>query len=231
MEPIILFKSRVGSRAYNLHTEDSDYDYRYVQASPLRHALSPFRRLDTKAKTDGNDDDAIWELSAFLKYCANGNPSVFEALYSGWLQYGPAETCPLVDELLANKYRFLDARRIYDAHRGYATAQLKKIDWGRPEGRTLKAIVAYFRVLDQGTALLDDPKNLSLWYRPGLRRHFYMSVKTGVMPIDQVRKQFDIRSKIKERELQRAFEGTKIGSPDYDWIEEFNERAYRTLFP
>lgn len=225
MEPKLLLKSLVGSRAYNLHTEDSDFDYRYVQVSPLRSALSPFKNLDTKAKTEGNQDDAVWELAAFLKYAANGNPSVYEALYSPFTECGCPEAKPLFESLIANRSKFLDARRVFDAHRGYATAQMKKIDWDEPSMRTRKAIVAYLRVLDQGAELLAHG-HVDVWLNEGIARTQLMEIKSGG-PLDRMTIEAGMLAG--ESSIRSAFETTKLTSPDFDWIEQFNEDCYLTL--
>lgn len=229
MKPVILFKSLVGSRAHNLHTEASDYDYRYVQVSPLRDALSPFKNLDTKAKTDGDKDDAIWELSAFCKYAANGNPSVYEALYSNYIEFDALHNQhELVKELLKNKHKFLDARRVYDAHRGYASAQLKKINWDDACMRTRKATVAYIRVLLQGHELLSTGTCNLQFSTENMYRTIFMEIKeNGFFCIE--RRAVENLMKVGELRITRAFENTVLTTPDYGWIEDFIERAYVTL--
>lgn len=229
-EPTILFKSLVGSRSYNLHTDESDYDYRYIQVSSLRDALSPFKHLDTKAKIDGDNDDAIWEFSAFCKYAANGNPSVYEAMYSMHYEIGPDPGADvLVSKLLGNKRKFLDARRVYDAHRGYASAQLKKIHWDDMESmRTRKAIVAYLRILEQGRELLLTG-SCNLWLAENsYLREILMSIKQQGFQV-YTRQHIEQLMEIRERRITQAFEHTILTTANYAWIEEFVESVYLSL--
>lgn len=242
-EPVVLMKSLVGSRLYNLHTDASDYDYRYVQISPLLHALSPFRNLDTKSKVDGKEDDTVWEFRMFAKYAANGNPSVYEALFSDDVLWGPeidaqvrgrrnphllpllGDLVNLGEEMVENRLKFLDARRVFDAHRSYATAQLKKMNWEDTGMRHRKAIVAYLRVLDQGAKLLYAPRYFNPRLETGTLFHeFLMEIKEDYKP--SMRERIEHFMKEGEKEIQAAFEKTTIAHADHDYIEDLIKRVY-----
>lgn len=220
----IFIQSLIGSRAYNLHSSVSDYDYRYVRVSPLLDVLSPFKILDTKSRIEGEEDNTIWELKAFLKYAANGNPSIYEVLYSNSIvcvTHDP-NIESLLQELLSNKHKFLNSRSILDAHRGYATAQLKKIDWDAPTARTKKAIVAYLRVLDQGANLLEKGTT-DILIPDGHFRDQLLKIKfDSYLHRTTLEKLFERA----ETRISKSFENTKLTSPDYPWIEDFNKRCY-----
>jgi len=232
--PLILMKSLVGSRLYNLHTEESDYDYRYVQVSPLVHALSPFRNLDTKSTVNGKEDDTIWEFRMFCKYAANGNPSVYEALFSDTLEWLPnlvisenSKNCLALQELgkemIANRSRFLSARRVFDAHRGYATAQLKKMNWAQKDMRHRKALTAYMRILRQGTELLRTGSFIPRFENTDSFRCVLMQVKTQDVTQDSISKAMAIL----EEEIQSAFDNNVLPEePNYAYIEDLITRAY-----
>jgi len=222
-EPTVLMKALVGSRLYNLDTDDSDYDYRYIQVSPLAHALSPFRNLDTKSKIDGKEDDTVWEFRMFAKYAANGNPSVYEALFSDDVEFSTEQgLTTLAKEMRAMRRLFLDARRVFDAHRGYSTAQLKKMNWEDPGMRHRKAIVAYLRILRQGSDLLSTGT-----FNPRLSGEFQcflMEVKEAYT--ESMRPWIESKMHQLEDEIARAYERTVLGEADHPYIEDLICRMY-----
>jgi predicted nucleotidyltransferase len=77
-----ILKVLVGSRAHDLYTEDSDYDYRGVFIYPTREILALRPPKDQTSWLEGKTDDTSWELHKFLVMACQCNPSVLEVFKS-----------------------------------------------------------------------------------------------------------------------------------------------------
>jgi hypothetical protein len=228
-------KALVGSRAYNLHTEDSDYDYRYVVVSPLRNVISPFQNQETKVSIQGQADDVVWELRHFTRLCTKGNPSTFEVLFATTdLQY-----TPLLQPLVENRVKLLDAHLIFEAHKGYAKGQVKKLMTAdevlagdredlefttNKDVRRRKAQVAALRMLGQGAIILDSNGDYDPWIDDEEARQFFMAIKTGEkhLSADEFKGLFNLFFE----GMVEARAHTQLTHPDYEWIEDYLLWAY-----
>lgn len=79
----IIYACEAGSRAWNLHHENSDYDLRFI----FIHSLDQYLSLhDPKQVIDGKNSDNIeyigWDLKKSLQLLKKQNPSILEWLYS-----------------------------------------------------------------------------------------------------------------------------------------------------
>lgn len=148
-----MLKVLCGSRAYGLEDENSDYDYHHVFVLPTNELL----RLDANYKetnwVEGSDaDNTGWELKHFLSLATHCNPTILETFVAPVV-----ETTPLGDELRALFPYVLKRDAVYNAFRGYAHNQRKKMfePYGEDkEKRMIKAAIAYLRSLIHGYHLL-----------------------------------------------------------------------------
>jgi hypothetical protein len=214
-----LVKVVVGSRLHRLHIETSDQDTATVAIAPLRQVLSPFREQAIEQNKTLKKDEVVYELRRFCKLAATANPTVLEVLWSDLV----LESSPAGARLRQNRQRFLNARRIYDAHLGYGASQLNLIRHASDLNRIGKAAAAYIRVLSQGISLLRESD-----FSPSPTRHLDLlrELKRGasVEFVDDVaRSVFDeLRA-----EMEEAFRGaTPLDGPDVDWIEAFLLETY-----
>ena len=154
-----LLRVQIGSRAHGTATEDSDDDQRMVYALPTADILRVVDRGKSvvweEAKKTGTENDLTgWEIAHYARLALNCNPTILEVLWAPVLaadDYGK--------ELRSIRSCFLSRQRVYDAFRGYASNQLKKMLWEPSAGvwsvRNWKFAEAYLRVLYQGIVLLD----------------------------------------------------------------------------
>lgn len=79
---LILFAAESGSRAWGFHSEDSDYDVRFVYAHTRNWylALNSETKRDVIAVADGSVDLVGWDIRKALRLCLKGNASVMEWL-------------------------------------------------------------------------------------------------------------------------------------------------------
>ena len=215
----LIHKVVVGSRLHGLNNESSDYDYRGIFMHPLMEILSPYRKPKNTSWIEGDEDNTSYELRDFCKFATQGNATILEILWSNMI----IETSELGKELVANRHKFLDTERIYDAHKGYAHNQYKKMNLFEPDKRTPKFAVAYLRTLHQCKQLLETGDFNPQYDAPD--KEFLLEVKYNwseeLIP-----------------ELSKSFARLQVGladtyaknhhkfKPDIKWIEEFIYRAY-----
>lgn len=153
----------VGSRAHELNTEVSDYDYRGVFVQPTREILSLGGKIKTTSWIEGRDvkeagkkeDDTAWEIGHFLSLALHCNPSILEVFTS------PIVSATDEGKELRELFRYVwNPKGVRDAFIGYGINQRKKMleeRLNRPE----KYAVAYLRVLLQAETLLSKEALLS----------------------------------------------------------------------
>jgi len=132
-----------GSRAYGMHTDESDVDLKGVAIPPAKYytgmlhsfeqadnaeSMAVFldllndeeRRVVSETKLEGS----VYEIRKFIKLAADANPNILDALFcrDEEVRY----ITPLGKKLRANRDIFLSAKAKY-TFSGYAMAQLKRI--------------------------------------------------------------------------------------------------------
>jgi predicted nucleotidyltransferase len=79
----ILFAVESGSRAWGMHSEDSDYDVRFVYTRPLAWYVSIHERRDViEPPCEHPYDINGWDLKKALYQLKRGNPAFFEWLHA-----------------------------------------------------------------------------------------------------------------------------------------------------
>jgi predicted nucleotidyltransferase len=215
-----ILKTLVGSRLHGLHNDNSDYDWRGIFKEPVINILSPFKKQRSNSWIEGKEDDTSYELIHFCKLAASCNPTVLEVLWSSQIKYKDLEG--IGDYLIDNRLKFLDTEKIYLSHLGYAENQIKKMDLYNPHDRTPKAIVAYIRVMRQGTSLLK-----TLDFNPVYEyddRDFIMDIKYNFSPsmISEISNlMLNVRS-----ELETAKSKSMNTATDVPSIETFLKDVY-----
>lgn len=209
----------VGSRLHNLYNEKSDYDIRGIFMHPLKDLVSPFKKIKNTSWIEGDEDNTAYELREFCKMATQGNPTVLEILWSNQIRQDSATAKTLRD----NRHKFLDSRRIFEAHKGYAHNQYTKMNLFAPDARTPKFSVAYLRSLEQAKQLLATGE-----FNPqvtGELREFLMDVKYNFR--DELVPELSRRFAEMQVELADVFAKYHDQfKPDFDWIEEFVYYSY-----
>ncbi|HEX3785615.1 MAG TPA: nucleotidyltransferase domain-containing protein [Pseudonocardiaceae bacterium] len=146
----------VGSTAYGLASEQSDVDRIGFFAAPPLSLLG----LDSPAlsRVTTEPDVAMHEVGKAARLLLAGNPTVTEGL---WLPEDLYQTrTALGEELIDIRAAFLSARRVREAHLGYADQQLRRLinrEQRAPSpadaDRTAKHARHLKRLVDQGFQL------------------------------------------------------------------------------
>lgn len=214
-----ILKVVVGSRLHGLNKPDSDYDYRGVFMHPVEDLVSPFKKIKNTSWIEGDIDNTAYELREFAKMATQGNPSVIEILYSNMVE----EQTPEGEELVANRHKFLDSKRIFEAYRGYASNQYNKMNLFEPDIRTPKFAVAYVRSLWQAIGLLKTGEITNQVSEP--LRSFLLEVKHDFKPklIPELGTLF---SSLQVEIAEAYYANANKFKPDLAWIEDFVCRFY-----
>lgn len=157
-----LLKGVVGSQAFGLAHEGSDYDYQGVFVAPTQDFLELFPVINESVSYK-NPDTTYHEVGRYCRLAMKCNPTVLDLL---WLENYNVRT-QLGTELINLRNNFLSAKYVRDAYFGYAQQQLSKLSKDpRPEKRAKNAR-HFARLLEQGWRLystgtysvkLEDPE-------------------------------------------------------------------------
>src|SRR5204863_1455040 len=82
LQPHIIYRCRVGSRAFGLSTEESDDDLRGIYLPPARLHWSLFKLPEQLEFAEEAKDEVYWELEKFLMLAVKANPNVLETLWT-----------------------------------------------------------------------------------------------------------------------------------------------------
>lgn len=208
----------VGSRLHNLHNEKSDYDIRGIFLNDSSELFDPFSKPRSTSWIEGDEDNTAYELKDFCKYAVQGNATILEILWSTEIRTLTRAAL----EMKQNRHKFLDSKRIYEAHKGYAHNQYNKMNLFEPDARTPKFAVAYVRSLLQGMELLATGD-----FTPQVTKYrdFLLDVKYNFRPelVPELSRLFS--------QLQVEFADVYAKNhdkfkPDLEWVRRFCETTY-----
>jgi hypothetical protein len=218
LEPLIIYRCVVGSRAYGLDTDASDTDLRGIYLAPaeLQWSLfgAPEQFEDNAAQT------CYWELQKFIIMALKANPNILECLYSPLVE----KVTPLGEELLALREKFL-SQMIFQTFNGYAMSQFKKIEQDlRNHGEVRwKHAMHLLRLLITGAATLRQAR---VPVRVEQHRDRLLAIKRGELPWPDV----DSWRKALHRDFESALVETKLPErPDYEAANRFLIKARREM--
>lgn len=144
----------VGSRAHNLHTEESDYDWRAVYVNPTTEILKLGGTTQQTSWIEGKEDDTAWELGKFLLMATKCNPTILEVFQAEALSSVMSDKSGLFGEKLQTLFPHVwNSTDVYNAFRGYGKNQQKKF-LEEKDTRPHKYAVAYLRTLYNAVQLL-----------------------------------------------------------------------------
>ena len=120
-DPVVIFETVHGSRAYGLDRAGSDLDLKGVIVGPPEWY---FGWSGGPEQIEHSADHVQYELRKFFRLCAGANPTVMEVLFTAPEDHVVVTT--LGRRLLAERDAFL-SRRVAERFGAYATAQLRRI--------------------------------------------------------------------------------------------------------
>lgn len=214
----VIYRCVVGSRAYGLESESSDYDRRGVYLPPAELHWSLYgvpEQLENPAT-----EEVYWEMQKFLTLALKANPNVLECLYTPLVEHAT----DLAREMLAMRERFL-SKMVYQTYNGYVMSQFKKLQADlRNRGEVKwKHVMHLIRLLLAGITTLREG------YVPvavGEHREQLLAIKRGEMSFLEA----DLWRLELHKEFDAALETTKLPDrPDYEAANSLLIRARRGM--
>ncbi|HZV35963.1 MAG TPA: nucleotidyltransferase domain-containing protein [Verrucomicrobiae bacterium] len=220
LEPFIIYRCVVGSRAYGLDNDESDFDRRGIYLPPAEMQWSLFGAPEQFE--DNAAQSCYWELQKFLVMALKANPNILECLYSPLVE----KLTSLAEELLAMRQSFL-SQMIFQTFNGYAMSQFKKIEQDiRNHGEVRwKHAMHLLRLLISGAAALRTCA-VPVRLEDEAFRTRLLAVKRGEIPWLEV----DLWRKDLHRDFEKALTETKLPErPDYERANRFLIIARRNM--
>lgn len=112
----VLYAAESGSRAWGFHSEDSDWDVRFIYRHTPNYYLSLGNGKDTIEHKIGNDlDIAGWDIKKTLNLFKKSNPNLLEWLYSPIVY---RQNISFIPVLMAMAEKYYSPRRCAYHHLG-----------------------------------------------------------------------------------------------------------------
>ncbi len=219
LRPWIIYRCRIGSRAFGLATEDSDDDLRGIYLPPARLHWSLFELPEQLEFNDDNKDEVYWELEKFLKLALKANPNVLEALWTPSVLFADE----IVQRLRAMREVFL-TRHVYKTYSGYVLSQFRRMAnaYAKTGKYKAKHAMHLIRLLYSGIEAL---RSGQIRIDVGEHREELLDIKSGSLSFEQAKaKALEL-----DRRFQEAYRETKLPErPDYRRVDEFLIAARRS---
>lgn len=216
----VIYRCIVGSRAYGLENEDSDYDRRgvYLPPADLHWSLYGVPEQLENQETE----EVYWEMQKFLMLALKANPNILECLYTPLVEHAT----DLAREMLAMRERFL-SKMVYQTYNGYVMSQFKKLQADlRNRGEVKwKHVMHLIRLLLAGITVLREG------YVPvavGEHRETLLAIKRGELSFLEA----DLWRLELHKQFDAAVESTKLPDrPDYEAANALLIKARRMMVP
>ena len=224
MRPFIIYKCRVGSRAFGLSHEDSDDDLRGIFLPPADLQWSMYRlpeQIESKTNSDGQDiDEVYWELEKFLNLALKANPNILEVLWSPLV----IETSPLGEKLTEMRSSFL-SRHLYKTYSGYVLSQFRRMRNSVESKGTFKRKHAMhlIRLLHSGISAL---KTGEIQVDVSHHREELLKIRNGEVDFETIRE----RACELDAVFAAAFDNSTLpDQPDFQRVDQFLIEARRSM--
>lgn len=220
LHPYVIYRCRVGSKAFGLATAASDDDLRGIYLPPARLQWSLYRLPEQLESVGDGNDEVYWELGKFLRLALKANPNVLETLWTPHV----VDATGLAQELRTIRRAFL-SKHIYKTYSGYVLSQFRRMANAVKNQRTYKPKHAMhlIRLLYSGIAALQTGE---IQVDVSDRREELLGIRNGALEFEEVKR----RALALDKEFQQAFERTDLpDQPDFAAVDEFLIRARRSV--
>ncbi len=233
-EKYVIYKVRMGSKAFGLSDENSDTDERgiYLPPAEWHWSMQPLpEQLEFKRTPDGRvldhnsaedvDDFCWWEIEKFLRLALKANPNVLEALYV------PEQHILFIDDWGRRLRELRDlflSKLIYQTYSGYVLSQFKKMKHAVDRGEEFrpKHAMHLIRLLYSG---IEAMRGNGILVEVGIYRAELLQIKCGGIPFNQIHQ----HAITLNATLQTEFEcSTLPDRPDVAAIDRFLIEARRS---
>lgn len=177
--PVIVLSSTVGSHAYGLNHEGSDYDIKHVAIPELKHYFGCSSTWSgtssTRTQNDRKEEHTTYEITRFVSQCLNASPESLDILFTPLAR----PTHRIGFDLLSIRQEFL-SKKVRHSYSGFAFSQLKKLrdkpsdpHAGKWASHAHRLITMAYEILSSGRVNVD---------RSSIDRELHIRLKTKWEP-------------------------------------------------
>jgi hypothetical protein len=214
----VIYRCVLGSRAYGLDDNESDFDRRGVYLPPAELQWSLYGVPD---QLDHNaTEEVYWEAQKFVTLALKANPNILECLYSPIVEH----VAPLAGELLDIRQAFL-SKMVYQTYNGYVISQFKKLQADiRNKGEIKwKHVMHLLRLLLAGITVL---REAHVPVQVGDHRQRLLEIKRGETSFDECEVW---RGQLHEQFDQALMKTSLPERPDYEAANTWLLKARRSM--
>ena len=218
LNDFVIYRCVVGSRAFGLDEDGSDFDRRGIFLPPADLHWSLFGLPEQIENHD--TQECYWEIGKFLLLALKANPNILECLYTPAVELAT----PLTQELLSIRSIFL-SQLIYQTYNGYVMSQFKKLsgDLRNKGAIRWKHAMHLIRLLVSGIAVLREG---FVPLRIEEHRERLLEIRRGNVAWEEINA-WRLRL---HKEFDSAFAATHLPEyPDYERANEFLLKARRSV--
>jgi uncharacterized protein len=212
LRPFVIYRCRVGSRAFGLAASDSDDDIRGIYLPPANRHWSLFKLPGQIEFADETKDEVYWELEKFLKLALKANPNVLETLWTPEVLHADE----VAKRLLELRQKFL-SKHLYKTYSGYVLSQFRRMANAQARTGSYKAKHAMHlvRLLYSGIEAL---RTGQIRIDVGAHRDELLQIKSGALPFADAK----AKALALDRLFQEAYRECSLPEqPDYRAVNEF----------
>ena len=208
--PYIIYRCKVGSKAFGLDNEDSDDDLRGIFLPPANRQWSLYKVPEQiEVKTDV-DDEVYWEIEKFFKLALKANPNILETLWTPIV----LDSSPIGEKIRTNRSAFL-SNHLYMTYSGYVLSQFRRMknSYEKTGKYKNKHAMHLVRLLYSGIGAL---KTGEIMVDVSQHREQLLEIRNGKFEFEEIRQ---IALEL-DRQFQDAFEHTSLPEqPDFALVD------------
>ena len=208
--PYIIYRCKVGSKAFGLDNEDSDDDLRGIFLPPANRQWSLYKVPEQiEVKTDV-DDEVYWEIEKFFKLALKANPNILETLWTPIV----LDSSPIGEKIRTNRSAFL-SNHLYKTYSGYVLSQFRRMknSYEKTGKYKNKHAMHLVRLLYSGIGAL---KTGEIMVDVSQHREQLLEIRNGKFEFEEIRQ---IALEL-DRQFQDAFEHTSLpDQPDFALVD------------
>jgi len=205
-KPHIIYRCKVGSKAFGLDNEDSDDDLRGIFLPPADRHWSLYKIPEQIEIKTEFDDEVYWEIEKFIKLALKANPNILETLWTPIV----LDSTPIGNKIRTNRSAFL-SNHLYKTYSGYVLSQFRRMKNAYEKTGTYKNKHAMHlvRLLYSGISAL---KTGQIMVDVSEHRDQLLEIRNGKFEFEEIRQ---IALQL-DRKFQDAFEHTSLpDQPDF----------------
>ena len=209
--PYVIYRCKVGSKAFGLDNEDSDDDIRGIFLPPADRHWSLYKIPEQIEINTDVDDEVYWELEKFFKLALKANPNILETLWTPIV----IDSTPIGEKIRTNRSAFL-SNHLYKTYSGYVLSQFRRMKnaYEKTGKFKNKHAMHLVRLLYSGIGAL---KTGEIMVDVSQHREQLLQIRNGKFEFEEIRQ---IALEL-DREFQDAFENTSLSDqPDFDLVDQ-----------